>query len=214
MAKINKINILAMLIMAVFSLLSVLGFSIAGISIIVGVVFFFIKNILDKDNINYDELNIKMLITNLKTKTIWIWVLLPLVMNIICLFVAKLFLPEYIKHLFSRTEIVISFNKIIVFAVQLAVMAIGEEIAWRAFFQKQLNRSLSKIPTILITAIIFTLGHISVGGIGIVIYDLFFILINSIIYGVIFYKTNNALVSGLSHFIANLFAVIVIPYLL
>lgn len=47
----------------------------------------------------------------------------------------------------------------------------------------------------------------------IVAYDISFVFINSILYGIIFYKTNNAWISAISHFIANLFSVIVLVFL-
>jgi len=34
-----------------------------------------------------------------------------------------------------------------------------------------------------------------------------------VLYGIIFYKTNNAWVSGLSHFAANLFSILVLGFI-
>ncbi|MBN3555795.1 CPBP family intramembrane metalloprotease [Fictibacillus nanhaiensis] len=96
--------------------------------------------------------------------------------------------------------------------LQLAVLALGEEIAWRAFFQNQLSKYIPIIPTIILTSIIFSLGHFAVGNAVVVSYDIFFIFINSVIYGVIFYKTNNAWISAISHFIANVFSIILISF--
>ena len=92
-------------------------------------------------------------------------------------------------------------------------LALGEEIAWRAFFQKRLNKVLPIIPTLLISSILFAIGHFNQGDTVIVIFDIFFVFINSILYGVIFYRTNNAWISAISHFIANLFSVIVLGFL-
>ena len=100
-----------------------------------------------------------------------------------------------------------------VLIIQLLVFAVSEEIAWRAFFQKQLKTFLPVVPTILITSALFSLGHLTSGSLIIVSYDLLFVFVNSLFYGIIFRKTNNVWVSAASHFTANLFAVIILFFL-
>ncbi len=66
------------------------------------------------------------------------------------------------------------FDKIILLIFQLVVLALGgEEIAWRAFFQNQLSKTLSAIPALLISSILFTIGHFTEGGSAIIVaYDI------------------------------------------
>ncbi|WP_177184548.1 CPBP family intramembrane glutamic endopeptidase [Psychrobacillus sp. OK032] len=203
-----------MIAMTAVSFANFWGFSIAGISIIIGIVFFFINGNLEKNVAADTGLNAKAIGTSLKNKTIYFWVFLPLILNVVCIVLAKLVLPEYIEHLYGRTEFVVSLDKIMFLVLQLAILALGEEIAWRAFFQKQLSKALPVIPTLIVTSIIFAFGHIVDGNLIVVAYDIFFIIINSVLYGVIFYKTNNAWISAISHFIANLFSIILISFLL
>ncbi|WP_277585147.1 CPBP family intramembrane glutamic endopeptidase [Psychrobacillus antarcticus] len=214
MANIKKLCLIAMIAMTVVSFGNLFGFSIAGISVIICIVFFFIISSLGKKYSDDTGLNTKEIGTSLKDKKIYLWIVLPLILNVVCIVLAKLFLPEYIEHLSGRTGFVVSLDKIVFLAFQLAILALGEEIAWRAFFQKQLGKALPIIPTLIVTSIIFAFGHSVLGSNVIVAYDIFFIFINSIIYGVIFYKTNNAWISAISHFIANLFTIIGISFLL
>jgi len=65
----------------------------------------------------------------------------------------------------------------LIMVFQLAIFALEEEIAWRAFFQKQLNRVLPIRHTLLISSVLFALGHISEGNTIVVIYDIFFVFI-------------------------------------
>ena len=204
----KSISLVALIVMTIVSFSNLVGLNIAGLSVIVGITFFFIHRKFDKRD--SDGLDIKVIRTYVKQKTIWLWIALPLVMNIICFTLAALFLPEFIDHIHSRTEFVISFDKLVLLVLQLAVLALGEEIAWRAFFQKQLSKYIPIIPTIILTSIIFSLGHFAVGSAVIVSYDIFFIFINSVIYGVIFYKTNNAWISTISHYIANVFSILLV----
>ncbi|MFB9973213.1 CPBP family intramembrane metalloprotease [Allobacillus sp. SKP2-8] len=194
--------------MIVLSVLSLFELSIAGISILVGVIGFILYRSKRQDLFGSHELSLPRFIIEFKMKPNWFWLVLPLIMNVLSLSIAALFLPEFFTHLQERTEVALSFQVIFLLIIQLTVMALGEEIAWRAFFQKQMSHFMPIAPAILVTSIFFTLGHFAIGPTLIVGYDLVFILINSVLYGVIFHKTNNAWMSALSHFVANVFAVL------
>lgn len=214
MKKINRISLIAMIIMTVVSFSNLFGLKIAGASVIIGVIFFFVNKVYEKQPFQGSGLDIKAIRSNFKDKGIWFWVILPLIMNAVSITISKLFLPEYIGHVLARTETFLSFDKVILMVFQLAVLALGEEIAWRAFFQKQLNKAFSIIPVLLISSILFAFGHFSQGDVLIVVYDIFFVFVNSILFGIIFYKSNNAWISAISHFSANLFSIIILLFLL
>jgi membrane protease YdiL (CAAX protease family) len=214
MKNIKRITFIALIIMAITSFSSLFGIKIAGISVIVGIIFFFVNKVYGKQTFKNSGLDILAIGNNFKDKGIWFWVILPLTMDVVSITIAKLFLPEYIEHVLTRTEIFVSFDKVIFMVFQLAILALGEEIAWRAFFQKQLNKTFPIIPVLLISSVIFASGHFSQGNGIIVVFDIFFIFMNSIIYGIIFYKSNNAWVSAISHFISNLFSIIILLFLL
>lgn len=213
MKKVKKMPLIAMIIMAIVSLANLFGLNIAGTSVLIGVVFFFINKALEKQSFRDSGLDMKAIGTNFKDKKIWFWVVLPLIMDVVCIVISKLFLPEYIEHVLARTESFVSFDKVILLAFQFAVLALGEEIAWRAFFQNQLSKTLPIIPVLLISSVLFSFGHFVERNIIIVTYDIFFIFINSILYGIIFHKSNNAWISAISHFIANLFSAILLIFL-
>ncbi|MFA7660054.1 MAG: type II CAAX endopeptidase family protein [Anaerovoracaceae bacterium] len=213
MQDVKKIPLIAVIIMTILSFSNVFGYKIAGAAVIIGVVFFFVYKALEKQPFEGSGLDIRAIRTDIKDKSIWIWISLPIIMDAVSITISKLFLPEYIEHVLARTEIFISFDKIVIAILQLAFLALGEEIAWRAFFQKQLNKVLPIIPTLLISSVLFAIGHFNQGDPVIVLYDVFFVFVNSVLYGIIFYKTNNAWISTISHFVANLFSIIVLVFL-
>lgn len=213
MKSIKRMPLIAMIIMVIISFSNLLGFNIAGISVLIGVTFFFINKALEKQSFEDSGLNIRAVGANLKDKKIWIWIMLPLIMDAVSIGISKLFLPEYIEHVLARTEAFVTFDNALLLIFQLIVLALGEEIAWRAFFQNQLNKTLPITPVLLITSVLFALGHLAEGSAIIVIYDIFFIFINSILYGIVFHKSKNAWISAISHFTANLFSVIVLVFL-
>lgn len=211
--EINKVCIIAMIAMGAISFTNLFGLPVAGISVFIGVIFFFINKGMIKQGFDRSGLDFNAIRTNLKVRSIWFWIAMPLVMDAVSITIGKLFLPEYINHVISRAVPFISIDKVILLLVQLAVLALGEEIAWRAFFQKQFQKVLPIAPVLIISSIFFSIGHITDGSLAIVAFDIFFVFINSILYGVIFHKTNNAWISTISHFTANLFSIIILLFL-
>ena len=214
MKNIKTISLIAMIIMGIISFSNLMGLKVAGASVIIGAIFFFINKKIENQSDKESGFDMNSIKNNFKDKSIWLWVLLPLTLDAVSITISKLFLPEYIEHVLARTEGFVSYDKIVIMVLQLAFLALGEEIAWRAFFQKQLNKFLSIRHTLLISSVLFAIGHISFGNTTIVIYDIFFVFINSILYGIIFYKSNNAWISAISHFTANLFSLMVLIFLI
>lgn len=207
MKKIGTLPLIGLAAMAVLSFANFSGASIAGLAVIVGIIFFFAAKKLDKQTARASGLDFRSIGRDLKKKSIWFWVILPVVMNAVSIGLALLFLPEYLEHVLARTEAFLSWNLLFLMILQLAVFALGEEIAWRAFFQKQMSKMMPIVPALLWSSLLFALGHIAFGAPIVVAYDLFFVFVNSFLYGVVFYKTNNAWTSAIAHFLANLSSV-------
>ena len=92
----------------------------------------------------------------------------------------------------------------------MAVLTLGEEIAWRGFFQKQTAKKIHYMLSIIITSILFALGHYSEGSFIIVAYDLLFVFIDSSLFGLVFKETDNAWCSWIPHFLADVLAIFLI----
>lgn len=217
MKKTSKLVVISIILMTIFSLTSLFKIEVGGqkigfasITLFIGIASFFVTR---KTNNDVNEgLNFKNIFSLLKDKKVIIYVLMPTIMNVICFFLAKLFVPDFITHLKARTDF-LSFSKIPMLLVQLFVFALGEEIAWRAFFQKQFSRMFPYVPSLIISAALFSLCHLNSGSIIVVIYDLLFVFINAVFYGIVFKRTDNACISTIAHFIANLFGSTVIMFL-
>ena len=217
MKKTHKSVMIPLIIMTIISLLCLFKIEIGGerlqlasFTLIIGIVAFFVTR---KTNDDKDEgLNHKTILSSLKNRNIIILIFMPIIMNVICLFIAKLFVPEFIEHLTARTDF-LEFNMIPVLIIELIIAALGEEIAWRAFFQKQMSKIFPFVPSLIVSSVLFSICHFNQGSAIVVLYDLVFICINAIIYGTIFKKTDNAFISTIAHFLANLFATIAIIFL-
>ena len=206
----KKLSLAAVLGMALVSLTNLFGVGMAGASVLIGIAGFFLYKGFEKLPFAGSGLTIQTIRSGFFGKMIWLWLLLPLIIDVLCFVISQRFLPEYLEHVLARTSAFISLDTGIVLVFQLAILALGEEIAWRAFFQQQLQKVLPIVPALLVTSVFFSLGHIADGALSIVLYDIFFVFVNSLIYGVIFSKTHNAWMSAISHFSANLMSVFIL----
>ncbi|PKL14099.1 MAG: hypothetical protein CVV52_03250 [Spirochaetae bacterium HGW-Spirochaetae-8] len=210
MQVIQKMPLLAIILMSILSFSNLFGLTIAGVAVIVGIVCFFIQKAVEKQPFKGSGLDIGAIRTQFADTSIWLWMALPIIMDALSIGISKVALPAYLEHVLARTGQFVSLDKMVLLVFQLAFLALGEEIAWRAFFQKQLNKFLPIIPTVIIASVLFSIGHFNQGDAVIILYDVLFIFINSVLYSIVFYKTNNAWMSAISHFAANLFSVIVL----
>lgn len=211
MKKNNKTVLIFLIVMIILSFTNLLNIKIdgevlklSGVSVIVGVIFYFLTRKTNKNK--YEGLNIKTIFKDFKEhpKAI-IYSLLPFVSCILCTVIANKFLPEFNEHLKNRINFATS-SELTKTILTMAVLTLGEEIAWRGFFQKQVSKKVHYVLSIIITSILFALGHYSVGAIVIVAYDLLFVFIDSSLFGLVFKETDNAWCSWIPHFLADVLA--------
>jgi uncharacterized protein len=198
--------------MALVSLTNIFGIKAAGMSVLLGIGAFVVFKIIERQTLGECGLDVKS-IKKTANATIWIWIALPTIINVLVIVFAKFMIPGYISHVVSRSETMLSFDKLPILIVQIVLFAFAEEVAWRGFFQKQIQSIVPALPAIIGTSLIFSLGHLANGNLIIVAYDLVFVFINSLIYGSIFKKTNNIWLCTVSHFLANVSAVIILFFL-
>lgn len=205
----NKLSLIAMLLMIVFSFSGLLvlfgndSVNLSSITLIIGIIFYFIT----REPEEKETMSLKAVPKLLKDWKTDLLILMPVVMNVICYASAKMWIPEFLEHLSERTDF-LSFEQIIVLVAELMIAALGEEIAWRGFFLKNLSKRLPFVSALLITAVLFSLCHFSIGSFVVVLYDLFFIVVNAAFYGIVYKRSNNIIVSTISHLLANVVGVI------
>lgn len=201
----KRLALVAVIFMIVFSFSGLLvlfgdnNVNLTSITLIIGIVFFFVT----RDPEEKEAMSLKAVPKVLKDWKTDLLILMPVVMNIICYVCAKLFVPEFLEHLSGRTAF-LSSGQIVILIAELIVAALGEEIAWRGFFLTRLSKRLPFPPALLITAMLFSLCHFSVGSFAVVLYDLLFIVVNAVFYGIVYKRSNSIIVSTISHFLANL----------
>ena len=215
MKKISKSVMIFLIVMIVLSLSNLLNIKIdgevlklSGLSVIVGVIAYFVTR---KTNKTKDEgFNIKTIFRDYKKHPKAIaFSILPFVTCILSTVIANKFLPEFNEHVNNRASFAIS-KDLIKTILTFAVLTLGEEIAWRAFFQKQTTKMIKFIPSVILTSLLFALGHFSAGSFIVVAYDLLSVFIDSSLFGLIFKETDNAWCSWIPHFLADILGVLLI----
>ena len=208
-SKINKTVLIFLVVMTVLTAgvffrfeISKMTVSMSGISVLVGLAAYFITA---KTNESKNAgLDIKRFPGQLRDIKLIVLILMPTVMNLITTFIEKAFLPEYGAFLRARVEQMLDPSQIGNTVISLVVLALGEEIAWRAFFQKQTTKLMGFVPSLLISSALFAAGHFTAGEPAVAAFDLAGVFINALFYGLVFRRTDNAWCSWLAHFLANI----------
>ena len=178
--------------------------NIAGYSVFVGIAFFFIIEAVAKTPNAESGLRFDTIVEDIKKPGVIVWLLLPSVSGIVTLVVGNLmFSGEFVVHVMGRTSSILSFDKIALLIGQVIIAAFGEEIAYRGFF---LGKGMKIFPfwfCAVVSSLAFAAGHIATGDMGIVVYDIAAVFIDSLIFSVIYHKSGNRVISTFSHILGN-----------
>lgn len=178
--------------------------SIAGYAVLVGIAFFFIVEAVEKTPDAESGLRFKTILADMKKPGVLPWMLLPIVSAVATLMVGNmLFSGEFVSHVMGRTGSMLSFDRTALLIGQVILAALGEEIAFRGFFVGKAMKLFPFWPCALISSVVFAAGHIAVGNVGIVAYDIVTIFIDSILYAIVYRKSGNCLASTISHIFCN-----------
>ena len=181
----------------------------AGYSVFVGIAFFFITAAVSKAKGPESGLRFHTVLEDLKKPGVIVWVLLPSVSGVVTGVVGNLvFHGEFLAHVMGRAGSILSFDKIILLIGQVIIAAFGEEIAYRGFFFGKTAKIFPIWLCAVVSSAVFAAGHIAAGNIGLVMYDVATVFIDSLIFSVIYHKSGNCVVSTLSHILANFISLV------
>ncbi|MGK0467596.1 lysostaphin resistance A-like protein [Clostridium sp.] len=182
--------------------------NVAGLSLTVlfSILYLFIENKRNKGKMEDIGFIPKNILSDIKKN--WWLILIPVVSCIVSISLLKFVLPEFYLYLLDKKSM-LSFDKSLLQIPKLLILAFAEEIAFRGFFQTKLCNITKPIWAIIIASLFFAIGNFSAVSIS-VIYILFFIFMDNIVYGVIYQKTKNIYSCTISHFLANVTATFIL----
>lgn len=133
----------------------------------------------------------------------WWLVLLPLASVIGQILFAHFAMPTFNEHVMDRVAPMLHMGTLFILIPQLLILAFGEELAFRGFAQDKLANIINPKIAIILVSFLFAVGHLSIGPAGVVVYDIGFVFVDSVLYGVLFLKTKNIYITTIAHFLAN-----------
>ena len=203
--KTNFLTLIGMGIMILLVLTKVVPTSqLAQYSLFVGLAFFFIVEGVAKTPEAESGLRFTTFFADIKKSGVLLWMLLPVATSICSIILGNvIFGEQYVNHVLGRTGSTYSFDQILVFAVQMVFVALGEEIAFRGFFVGKGMKIFPYWLCAIISSVVFAVAHIAVGSLGVVVFDIVGIFIDGLIYAMIIKKTNNCLISAIAHLLCN-----------
>ncbi|WP_226584044.1 CPBP family intramembrane glutamic endopeptidase [Halobacillus litoralis] len=110
--------------------------------------------------------------------------------------------PALLEHIEKRVDILSAFNG--AWPLAILLFALGEEIVFRGLIQARLNWKMRPAYAIVLSSILFSVMHLTEGSSVVVTVDLATIFLDSILFGCLFFRTNNLYISWLAHALANL----------
>ncbi len=183
--------------------------TIAGYSVFVGIAFFFITEAVAKTPRSESGLRFNTILKDIKKPGVILWGLLPIVSGILSLAAGNLiFGGAFVDHVLGRTGAVLSFDKTVLLIIQFIIAGFGEEIAFRGFFFGKTSKYFPAWLCAVVSSAVFAAGHIAEGNVGIVIFDIAGVFVDSLIFSVIYHKSGNCVISTFSHVLGNLISFI------
>lgn len=141
MKNIGVLPLIGMILMAILSFANFSGVEIAGLAVIIGIIFFFIIKRREKQSSSESGLDLRNVPKNLKHKGIWLWIILPVVVNLVSIGIALVFLPDYLVHVVARTEAFLSWDLLLLLVFQLAFFRLRGRDCMACFFPKSIGQS-------------------------------------------------------------------------
>ena len=140
----------------------------------------------------------------------WIWfVLVGLVSQPTTALFAKVFLPEYLAHVQARLPFALDMGLLALLPV-LAISLLGEELTYRTLIQGRLVPWIGVPAAIVLASVLFGLAHFAPGPALIVAVDIGMIVVDSILYGIIYARTGSLVVAWAAHFLGDILGLLVL----
>ena len=118
--------------------------------------------------------------------------------------------PEIIDHIVARLPFPPTAGGLFVYAIPLAIALVGEEMTHRTLIQGRLTPFIGTTAAIAVASLVFGISHYSPGPFAIVAVDISSIVFDSILFGIIYARSNNLIVSWAAHLLGDILGLIFI----
>ena len=139
----------------------------------------------------------------------WFWfVLVGIISQPAWLLIERAAVPEIVDHIINRLPFPLTAAGLLVYAAPLAIALIGEELTHRTLIQGRLTPFIGAPAAIVVASLVFGISHYSPGPFTLVVLDIGSIIFDSILFGVIYARSNNLIVAWAAHFLGDILGLI------
>jgi membrane protease YdiL (CAAX protease family) len=139
----------------------------------------------------------------------WLWfVLAGIVSQPVWFLVERAVGPEIVDHIIERLPFPPTAGGLFVYAIPLAIALIGEELTHRTLIQGRLTPFIGTTAAIIVASLVFGISHYAAGPFAIVALDISSIIFDSILFGIIYARSNNLIVAWAAHFLGDILGLV------
>ena len=139
----------------------------------------------------------------------WFWfVLVGIVSQPTWLLIERATVPEIVDHIVGRLPFPLTTGGLFVYAIPLAIALIGEELTHRTLIQGRLTPFIGTTAAIIVASLVFGISHYSPGQFTVVALDISSIVFDSILFGIIYARSNNLIVAWAAHFLGDIIGLV------
>lgn len=134
----------------------------------------------------------------------WFWfILVGIISQPVWFMVERAVAPDIVNHIVERLPFPPSAAGLLVYALPLAIVLLGEEMTYRTLVQGRLTLFIGAVAAIVVASLLFGISHYSPGLFLIVALDISSIIFDSVLFGIIFARSNNIIVTWIAHLLGD-----------
>ncbi len=134
----------------------------------------------------------------------WFWfVLVGIISQPAWFLVERAIAPDIINHIVERLPFPATAGGLLVYSLPLAIVLIGEELTHRTLIQGRLTPIIGVPAAIAVASLVFGLSHYSPGSFSVVALDISSIIFDSILFGIMFARSNNIVLTWTAHLLGD-----------
>ena len=139
----------------------------------------------------------------------WFWfVLVGIISQPAWFLIERAIDPKIVDHIIERLPFPPSAGGLFVYTIPLAIVLIGEELTHRTLIQGRLSPFIRTTAAIAVASLVFGLSHYSPGPSVVVALDISSIIFDSILFGIIYARSNNLIVSWAAHLLGDILGLV------
>lgn len=140
----------------------------------------------------------------------WFWfMLVGVISQPLVALLTKFWFPSYLDHVIERLPFDEGVGLFLILPM-LAASLVLEELTYRTLIQGRLSQYLGAPLAILFASILFGFAHYANGPLLIVFLDVGMIIVDSILFGIIYKRSGNLVVTWLAHLTGDVLGLIVL----